>query len=147
MAGALKTLPIRRPALLLALAMAPWLVYAAEEWPDPMRPALAAPTPPASAGSGQGEAASAAQQLQSVILRRGQRPAAIINGQVVELGDDVAGARVTAIKESEVVLQGPAGREVLKLTPEVNKQPVVDTYAASKTSKARNSRGNGDRAR
>lgn len=142
MAGALMNSKGTLALLVVALTAAASQLGVAEELPDPMRPAFAVSTAPANAGSGQGE--PPVQQLQSVILRRGQRPSAIINGQVVELGGDVAGARVTAIKESEVVLQGPAGKEVLKLTPAVTKQTVAEKRAVDRTSRTRNDRGNGD---
>lgn len=88
----------------------------AESGGDPTRPALmeqAAGAPPLAAPSG----------LQSTLRRQGKYSAAIINGQYVELGGRVGDARLVQINESEVVLRGAAGREVLRLTPVVEKTP------------------------
>lgn len=106
--------------------------------PDPMRPAVASLS-----SSGEANAADepVGQVLQSVILRKGRRPAAIISGQLVELGGEMAGARVTAITDSEVVLQGPTGKEVLKLTPAVSKQPVVQKRVAGAAGKNKKADG------
>ncbi|GAB2182615.1 hypothetical protein DLREEDagrD3_28380 [Denitratisoma sp. agr-D3] len=108
----------------------------AGELPDPTRPALAEAT--AAAGEAPGGAV-----LQSVFRPRGGRPSAVISGQTVELGGEFGGARLTRVAESEVTLQSEAGKEVLKLTPAVEKtvrkekqtSPMVQTRKA-KTRKA-----------
>jgi MSHA biogenesis protein MshK len=58
--------------------------------------------------------------LQSVIITPNRR-SAIINGERVELGGRYAGARVSKITETEVVLQSAGRTEVLKMYPNVDK--------------------------
>ncbi|MDP3031348.1 MAG: hypothetical protein Q8N33_04645, partial [Rhodocyclaceae bacterium] len=60
--------------------------------------------------------------LQSVILRKGGKPAALINGSVVELGGKVGEARLIRINEDKVVLRGPQGDETLRLIPAAEKK-------------------------
>jgi MSHA biogenesis protein MshK len=80
--------------------------------------------------------------LQSVIITRGHR-AAIINGQRVELGGQFADARVVRITETEVVLRSPAGAEVLKMYPNVDKavRPAEAVPRAPKSAGARRTKG------
>ena len=86
---------------------------------DPMRPPpgmaeVARPaenTPPGEAGLA----------VQSVILRKGMQPLALIGGETVTIGSPVGDGKVISIGETEVVLSGPGGRQVLKLNPEVDK--------------------------
>jgi hypothetical protein len=61
--------------------------------------------------------------VQTVILRRAGKSAAVINGQYVEVGGKLGDKRVLKISESEVVLMGGAGREVLRVTPAIEKVP------------------------
>ena len=63
--------------------------------------------------------------LQTIIRRKGAKPLAVINGETVALGGKVGEQRVVKITETEVVLDGPAGREVLSMTPGVEKKLVV----------------------
>ncbi|MDK9703714.1 MAG: hypothetical protein OEL20_11295 [Sulfuritalea sp.] len=93
--------------------------------PDPMRPpdALLAP---AAAG---GVAAAAENRVHTVILRPDGRSGAVINGQHVLVGDRLGGKRVLKIGESEVVLQGESGREIIKVTPAIEKVPAKKTAA------------------
>lgn len=108
---------------------------------DPTRPAI-------------GEGASVAGEtgktridapagLQSIIRRKGARPAAIVNGQLVELGGKVGESKLVQINDGDIVLQGPAGREEMKLTPAVEKTtPVLpQTEQAEKESGHQSSRG------
>lgn len=88
---------------------------------------LADPTkPPALAGDAPGAAAAepVAIGLQSVILRKdGEgRSAAVINGQVVQLGSWLGDARLVKVEEGRVILLGPEGRETLLLTPIAEKK-------------------------
>ena len=87
----------------------------AQGLPDPTRP-------PAAAGVAGTEAAAG---LQSIIRRTGGKPAAVINGEYVELGGRVGDARLVKVGEDSVVLEGPAGREEMKLLPGIEKKPVV----------------------
>jgi len=100
--------------LLLALLARPVQAASGNDLPDPTRPAL-------TEGAAAAGDAPAAAVLQSVILRPGGKPSAVISGQTVELGGEYGGARVTRIRETEVTLQSEAGKEVLKLTPAVEK--------------------------
>lgn len=88
---------------------------------------LADPTrPPAAINAAAGDPANAAiygsSGLQSVILRKGGKPAALINGSVVELGGKVGEARLIRINEDKVVLRGPQGDETLRLIPAAEKK-------------------------
>lgn len=84
---------------------------------DPTRPAI--DTGAAAAGM---PAAAPPGGLQSIIQRRNGKPAALINGAVVELGGKVGEARLVKVGDDHVVLRGALGKEILRLTPEVEKQ-------------------------
>lgn len=66
----------------------------------------------------------AASGLQSILRRKGGKPAAMINGELVELGGKVGEARLTRIGEDFVVIRGPQGVETLYLTPGIAKKSV-----------------------
>lgn len=102
---------MRRLAWLLLLAAG---LVRAETLPDPTRP------PKAYGGEmAAGEAAAdSVPQLQSVLLPREGRPLAVIDGQVVRIGDQVAGGRLVRLTETEAVIKGPEGTRRLQLTPE-----------------------------
>lgn len=105
-----------RVTILTLLLMATCLCQAQELLPDPTRPPTAA--------AGEAGSAVSGPVLQSVLLGKGRRPLAVISGQRVALGAQYGDAVVTRISETEVVLQGPSGRQVLKMTPEAAKQPL-----------------------
>lgn len=84
---------------------------------DPTRPP-ASVSEPVSAGAPN---IPAPNGLQTIIVGRGHKPMAVINGLLVGLGDKVGEATLVKLSESEAVLQGPAGREVLQLLPGVAK--------------------------
>lgn len=88
----------------------------AQGLPDPTRP-------PAALAAGEAENARAreAPVLQSVLVSPGRR-AALISGTWVSLGGRYGDARVVAIDEAAVTLQGPEGRRELRLFPEVEKR-------------------------
>lgn len=90
---------------------------------DPTRPAIV--ESPAVAASGSGAQVEAPSGLQSIIRRKGMRPAAIVHGQFVELGGKVGDAKLVQVNDADVVLAGPAGREELRLTPAVEKTTPV----------------------
>jgi MSHA biogenesis protein MshK len=99
--------------LLAASAAFPLL---AQELPDPTRP------PPAlMAGASDNTRARETPVLQSVLVSPGRR-AALIDGTWVSLGGRYADARVVAIDEAAVILQGPEGKRELRLFPEVVKR-------------------------
>ena len=84
---------------------------------DPTRPPTSVVEPTATLPS----AGVSGAGLQTVILRKGNKPVAIINGMTVELGGKVGESRLVKLSESEAVLQGPNGREVLRLIPAAEK--------------------------
>lgn len=106
----------RRLVALLLLVALP----AAAQLADPTRPPSSVATP--------ADAAAAPVQsavLQSVILRQGGKPAALISGVVVELGGQVGEAKLVKIQEDAVVLRGPQGDETLRLIPDAEKKAKV----------------------
>lgn len=66
---------------------------------------------------GTGAAVSSAPQVQSILVGRGAggRRVAVIDGNLVRVGDQVGGARVVAISAGEVQLQRASRRDTLKL--------------------------------
>ncbi len=68
--------------------------------------------------------------LQSVIISP-QRRAAIINGETVELGAKIGGAKLIEVNEGGVVLQGNRGKRMLALFPGVNLKMKTDNTAQS----------------
>ena len=46
----------------------------------------------------------------------------LLSGRLLEVGDSIAGMRVTEIRESAVVLQGPGEQRTLELFPSVGKR-------------------------
>jgi hypothetical protein len=88
---------------------------------DPTRPPQLAVQPADAAAA----AAQAPTGLQSIIYKKdGQgRAAAVINGQVVQLGGRLGDMRLVKVAEDHVILLGPEGRETLRLTPAVEKMP------------------------
>ncbi|MDP2810871.1 MAG: hypothetical protein Q8O34_12050 [Rhodocyclaceae bacterium] len=110
--------------LLSAGAMGAAGAWAQGALPDPTRPPGAAA---AASPGGNVPEVPAASGLSSVILRKGAKPAAIIDGQYVELGGKVGERRVVRITEGEVILKnadGADGRETLRMTPGIEKQPI-----------------------
>ena len=124
-----------RLSLLACLALAGMLpgLATAQGLPDPTRPAHAQleASLPAEAEAVQDEAP--ALGLQAIMLREGRNPLAIINGQTVELngmlGD--SGSRLIRLTETEAVLQGPEGQEVLRLMPEAERKMVLPARSGS----------------
>ena len=114
---------------LLALMVAVFLGAgsALAQVPDPTRPAGTLVSPDAAGAV----AVPAESGVQTVILRPGRKSAAVINGQYVEVGGKLGDKRVLLISESEVVLKGENGREVIRVTPDIEKVP-AGTKAANK---------------
>lgn len=116
MADRMKRLMMALPVLLLggiALAQSGGLS-------DPTRPPASIDIGPTGAAQDAGPVG-----LQTIIRRKGAKPLAVINGETVALGGKVGEQRVVKITETEVVLEGPTGREVLSMTPGVEKKLVV----------------------
>ncbi len=88
--------------------------------PDPTRP------PPgfAEEGAVPVEAVSG-PVLESVMIPRKGRPVAIISGRMVRLGETWGSDRLIRLSEHEAVLEGASGGVHLRLTPDVEKTPIV----------------------
>ena len=117
-------------ALLLSLAM----LLATSAGAVDVSPALDDPTrPPAGIVGPDGSAtASGSIGLTSVMLPKKGKAAAVIDGQVVELGGRVREARLVRVTETSAVLEGPDGIERLYLTPEVEKKMIVTKGAVKR---------------
>ena len=117
-------------ALLLSLAM----LLATSAGAVDVSPALDDPTrPPAGiVGPDGSAAASGSIGLTSVMLPKKGKAAAVIDGQVVELGGRVREARLVRVTETSAVLEGPDGIERLYLTPEVEKKMIVTKGAVKR---------------
>jgi hypothetical protein len=70
----------------------------------------------------------AAPQLQSLLIGP-SRKYAIIDGQLLGVGDTYKDARVVAVRPAGVVLRSVRGSETLKLFPDVEKRPVKPVAA------------------
>jgi hypothetical protein len=117
-----------RDLFLLALAGFMGVSPVLAQVPDPTRPPDSLLTP-----DGGALAVPHESGVQTVILRPGGRKsAAVINGQYVEVGGMVGGKRVLKITESEVVLNGESGREVIKVMPAIEKVPAKKATAAKR---------------
>jgi hypothetical protein len=100
--------------------------FAHAQMPDPTRPGGSQmTTEPGSRASAPVESG-----VQTVILRRGGKSTAVINGQHVAVGGKFGDKRVLRISESEIVLKGESGREVIKVMPSVEKTPAKKTSAS-----------------
>lgn len=106
--------------------------FAQDTLPDPMRPPaglLAAANTASSATPSEGLV------LQSVMLnhRQGRNAsAAVISGQIVQLGGAVGDMKLAAINEHSVQLKGAQGTTTLRLTPDAQKNnPTISKTAKS----------------
>ncbi|MEK7736232.1 MAG: hypothetical protein AAB319_00500 [Pseudomonadota bacterium] len=98
---------------------------------DPTRPpSVASEAAPANANADPGVGA-AAVGLQTIILRSGGKSMAVINGVQVKIGDKVGDATLVHLSETEAVLKGPSGRQVLRLTPGIEKHDSAKTRSDS----------------
>ena len=100
----------------------------AQALPDPTRP------PGNAEFSGSGYSASG---LQSIIRPAGQKPRALIHGEIVSLGGKVGGVdgtqRLVAINtDSVVLLDADGNRETLTLTPGISKSPAKNKPPATR---------------
>ena len=120
MAGRLKRLLPLFAAVLSVAAGVAAAEPAAATLADPTRPPPALEAPAAVAG----KSPAPLSGLQTVIMRKGRKPVAVINGETVELGAKLGEATLVKLSEREAVLQGPQGKEVLRLTPNAAKTPV-----------------------
>lgn len=117
--GAANTETIKKPANLGA------------SLPDPTRPpaSLAQDAPKDAQATAEKIGANG---LQTVILRKGKKPVAVINGESVELGGKLGDARLVKLSENEAVLQSENGKEVFHLTPGVERKNVVPPVAKTR---------------
>lgn len=122
-----RTLALLTMAGMLAMALA-WA--GDESLPDPTLPPAVVMQ---SAAVAAGASGPAAPVLHTVILRTGAKPAAVIGNELVELGGRYGDARLVKVSAGEVVLNGPGGRQVLRLVPGVNKTPPDDKMQHNKS--------------
>lgn len=119
---------MRHRLFLLLIAVVVGNGEALAQVPDPMRPPAFLIAPDAIGGA----APPAESGVQTVIVRRKGKSSAVINGQYVETGGKLGDKRVLRISENEVVLQGESGREVMKVTPDIEKMPMKKAAAAKR---------------
>lgn len=86
--------------------------------PDPTRP----PAGLQAADPGAAAVVPEALVLQSVLLGPGRKPAAVISGKLVALGESIGDARLAHIAAHSVQLRGPQGTTTLTLMPEGQKR-------------------------
>lgn len=111
---------VARFARLAALyVMACALPAVAADLSDPTRPPTGFSEQPRAA-----EAPQAAPLLVGSVFLMGRKPYAILDGQVVRVGDRLESGRISKIDESGVWLKTPTGPIQLKLLPDVKKTPV-----------------------
>ena len=132
MVGDLKN-PLRTLPLCAGLAWACGQAFGQEAGlpADPTRPpSVASEAAPANANADPGVGA-AAVGLQTIILRSGGKTMAVINGVQVKIGDKVGDATLVHLSETEAVLKGPSGRQVLHLMPGIEKHDSAKTPPVS----------------
>jgi MSHA biogenesis protein MshK len=108
------------------------VVPALAQMSDPTRPAVNE----SATNAANENAAAPTAGLQTIIRRKAGKPAAIINGEYVELGGRVGESRLTEIGESSVVLSGPSGKETMALTPGIEKKPITQKQNNNATGKS-----------
>lgn len=121
----------RMLARLCLLALAAPMMALAQGLPDPTKPPLDHEMPAGAEGM-----PAAAGGLQAIVRRQGAKPGAMINGEYVELGGRLGDARLVKVTEDAVVLQGPAGKEELRLLPGVDKKLRAPAVAAKAKKRA-----------
>jgi len=90
--------------------------------------ALADPTrPPAAMTASEGPSAdvkaiATSSGFQAVVLRKRGGKLAVINGETISLGGKLGDARLVSLSETEAVLEGPNGKEVMQMTPGIEKK-------------------------
>ena len=73
--------------------------------------------------AGESEMVAVAPRLQTIVRRRSGKPFAVIDGKTLALGERMGEFRLVHIGESDVVLNGPNGRETLLMSPDVQRTP------------------------
>jgi len=96
---------------------------------DPTRPPQAwLAAQPKAAGAAAAAEQETAPHLQSLLIGPSRRYA-IIDGQLLGVGDTYRDARVVAVRPAGVVLRSKSGTQTLKLFPDVEKRPVKPVAA------------------
>ncbi len=86
---------------------------------DPMRPAIMAPTlPPTESEAGGGSAVVVEEEplLLQAIKYHPQRPLAVINGKLVAVGEEIAGAKLQRLDRQQAILIRQGRSIILTLT-------------------------------
>jgi hypothetical protein len=100
-----------------------WVLLAlAARAEDPTRPPTGFVEKPLTEAPGQAPAVETPPQVAAVFLLSA-RPYALVDNQVVRVGDKLGGGRVSRIDEHGVWLKTAAGIQQLKLLPDVKKTP------------------------
>ena len=99
----------------------------AESLPDPTRP-------PSGVETAVTAVAPSGPVLQLIRTLDGKRMA-VISGQTVNEGSKMNNAIVTRIDEDRVMLRGPEGVLILKLFPDLEKNPIASSKPESKPPK------------
>ena len=127
-------------ALIRGLLLLACSLSALAQGRDPTLPPKGYYVPPAGQVAGEladGEEAPPPRALQIVVRPHAARPFAVIDGQAVALGARYDDKRLVRVEETEIVLSGQSGREILAMTPSVVKMPVVLADARSKRGEGR----------
>ncbi len=116
MSNSIRLMPlVAATTLAVTLATASWPARA-EDLPDPTRPPVAQRRTPT------GEAPKAtAPVLQSIITGAGRKPAVIISGHALQLGESFENMKLVRVTELGATLSGPHGSTTLALTPNSDK--------------------------
>lgn len=139
MAGGLKmSLVCSRFAV--ALAIPGGMAYAEDRGPlpDPTRPPVQIEAAPAATQSSTDPKAPSAG-LQTIVLRKGGKSIAVINGEAVRIGGKIGDATLVELTETHAVLKGPAGKQLLFLTPgveRVSSSPAKPDASTEKSNKS-----------
>jgi len=112
------------PVLAALICAATASTGAAQTLRDPTRP------PAMSARGTAGKIEQSGWILQSVLISP-ERRYAIINGEVVRLGDLIAGAELVAVTEERVTLRTREGLRVVHLFPDVTRLGAADASSGS----------------
>jgi MSHA biogenesis protein MshK len=108
--------------VLAAAILCQWLPAWGQKLADPTRPPPEWVARQAKGGTPAQEGTpEAPSQLQSLILG-GTRKYAIIDGQLVGVGDKINDARVVSVTSAGVILRSEKGAQTLKLFPDVDKR-------------------------
>lgn len=125
MAGALT----RAAAVIWLLTVGLVAAVSAQALPDPTRPPSGMPgSAPGAPWEVKTETASG-PLLQSVILRKGSAPRALLNGEWYRQGQAFGDSKIVKILADRVLIKGPQGHETLKMMPDVDMRAVAGPRA------------------